>query len=284
MTDEKPTSTAEMSSKEFLERCPPGRWIRITDLATLTATSMTWRSTAPDLELYCPTCDGIRFFSAPSGAFSGYIFLSYTCRNCNRMSRTFAVLIRRDKTPMTPTGEAFKFGESPPFGPHTPSRVITLIKPDLDLFLKGRRAESQGMGIGAFAYYRRVVENQKNRPLDEIIRASQRAGADPAVLALLDSAKGETQFGKAVDMVKDAVPQALKIDNHNPLTLLHAALSKGLHGQTDDACLELATDIRIVLTDLAERLEQATRDDEELKRAVSRLHREASEQGMHKNE
>lgn len=168
-------------------------------------------------------------------------------------------------------------GEAPPFGPHTPSRVITLIKPDLELFLKGRRAESQGMGIGAFAYYRRVVENQKNRLLDEIKRVSQKAGADPAVIAQLDAARAETQFNKAVELVKGAVPEALKIDNHNPLTLLHKALSEGLHAHTDEICLELATDIRVILTDLAERLEKATRDDQALKQAVSRLHRKATE-------
>ena len=57
----------------------------------------------------------------------------------------------------------------PPFGPPTPARVITLIGPDKEYYLKGRRAENQGMGIGAFSYYRRVVENQKNRIIDEVI-------------------------------------------------------------------------------------------------------------------
>jgi hypothetical protein len=38
----------------------------------------------------------------------------------------------------------------------------------------GRRAENQGMGIGAFAYYRRVVENQKNRIIAEIKRVAEK--------------------------------------------------------------------------------------------------------------
>jgi hypothetical protein len=40
-----------------------------------------------------------------------------------------------------------KFGEVEPFGPPTPARVITLLGPEKDYYLKGRRAENQGMGI-----------------------------------------------------------------------------------------------------------------------------------------
>ena len=36
--------------------------------------------------------------------------------------------------------------------------------------MKGRRCGNLGLGIGAFVYYRRVVENQKSRILDEIIK------------------------------------------------------------------------------------------------------------------
>jgi hypothetical protein len=58
---------------------------------------------------------------------------------------------------------------------------------------------------------------------------------------------------------------------HNPLTLLHTALSDGLHEQSDEHCLELATSIRVVLADLSERIEKVTKDERELKQAVSRL-------------
>jgi len=109
----------------------------------------------------------------------------------------------------------------PPFGPPVPPRVITLIGPDRDSYLKGRRSETQALGIGAFAYYRRVMENQKNRLLDEIIRVAQRTNAKQATIGLLKDAIKETQFSKAVDMVKDAIPESLLVHGHNPLTLLH---------------------------------------------------------------
>ena len=149
--------------------------------------------------------------------------------------------------------------------------MITLIGPDREYYLKGRRAENQGMGIGAFGYYRRVVENQKNRIIDEIIRVSEKIGAPKEMLADLLAAKNETQFSRAVDAVKHGIPPVLLVNGHNPLTLLHSALSEGLHEQTDEHGLELSTSIRVVLTDLAERLANALKDQAELNAAIGRL-------------
>jgi hypothetical protein len=127
------------------------------------------------------------------------------------------------------------------------------------------------MGIGALTYYRRVVEHQWTRIVAEVKRVAERVGAADDILRELDNVSKHTQFGRAVDSVKTAVPQMLLIDGHNPLTLLHSALSEAIHDKTDQECLELAQDIRTVLAELAERIGQALKDTAELKDAVTRL-------------
>jgi hypothetical protein len=169
------------------------------------------------------------------------------------------------------SGVALKFGEDPAFGPATPTRLLTLLGDQRETFLKGRRCENQGLGIGAFSYYRRVVEHQKGRIFDEVIKVSKKVGAPGDVIALLSQARNETQFSKSISLVKDALPQSLLIGNHNPLTLLHNALSSGLHEDTDEGCLAIAQAVRVVLVDLSERLSQALKDEAELNAAVSRL-------------
>jgi hypothetical protein len=141
------------------------------------------------------------------------------------------------------------------------------------LFLNGRRCENQGLGIGAFVYYRRVVEDQKNRILEQITKVAEAVGASPDTIAALKAAQREHRFSKAMDDVKDAIPQRLLIEGQNPLTLLHSALSEGVHNHNDETCLELATAIRLVLAELAELLDHALKDERELKEAVARLRR-----------
>jgi hypothetical protein len=148
---------------------------------------------------------------------------------------------------------------------------MSLVGPDRELYLKGRRAEAEGLGVGAFAYYRRIVEDQKNRLLDEIIRVARHTKAPADAIARLEAAKTETQFGRAVDEVKDVIPSSLLIKGRNPLTLLHGALSRNLHGASDEECLQVAHAIRLILVEFAERLGQALKDERELNDAIDRL-------------
>lgn len=120
-------------------------------------------------------------------------------------------------------------------------------------------------------YYRRVVENQKNRIFDEIIRVSHHLSADEQLAKELEAAKQEVQFTKAVEAIKHALPRQLLVNGHNPLLLLHSALSSGVHELSDEECLELASSIRIVLIEFAERLSLAMKDEVELNEAVNRL-------------
>jgi hypothetical protein len=58
---------------------------------------------------------------------------------------------------------------------------------------------------------------------------------------------------------------------YEALTLLHKGLSEGLHTGNDAECLEIAQNIRVILTEFSERLHTALKDDQELKTAVSRI-------------
>jgi hypothetical protein len=265
---------------EFLVATPPDVVEEISDLGRYYSPQrhdIIYLNT-PDLFIHCDSdeCQGERFFRCTQGtsisiSSSNWVFdfVHYACRNCEKKNKIFSISVRRRG--QTLSGSAMKFGEVPTFGPHTPARVITLIGPDRELFLQGRRAENHGMGIGAFSYYRRVVENQKGRIIAEIARVAQRLGAKTDVLEAFKLAEKETQFRKAIDEIKDGIPDVLRIGQHNPLTLLHSALSEGLHEHTDKECLEIAQEIRLVLTELAERISQALKEEAELQTAVSRL-------------
>lgn len=270
-----------ISLPEFLESVPPSQLVAVTEIAEpQTNTSgriYAYEFLTPEIQIHCSdeACNGTRFFrcttsppNIPDDTFK-FFYMSYRCSNCQRVEKTFSLAVQCDKN--ATSGRCYKFGELPMYGPPTSARLIKLIGPDRETFLKGRRCENQGLGIGAFVYYRRVVENQKNRILDEIIKVSQKLNVDAGVVTVLENAKKETQFTKALASVKDAMPQALLINGHNPLTLLHSALSDGLHDQTDEHCLEIASSVRVVLAELSDRLSQALKDEAELNNALSKL-------------
>ena len=238
MTDRNKQEQAETDIKyqtfsEFLQNTPPNQLVHISDLAMPFLEEIR----TPALELHCPDdlCNGIRVFRCTVVSNGGknleprtvyYFYVTYRCSNCEKTLKLYSLSAQID-TIGESHGTCYKFGEYPPYGPPVPPKLIKLIGPDRDIFLKGRRCENQGFGIGAFAYYRRVVENQKNRILGEIVKVSKKIGAPQDKIDTLSDAIEETQFSTVLNMAKDAIPENLLIDGHSPMRLLHHALSRG---------------------------------------------------------
>jgi len=280
-TEEVKEEIEYQSISEFLEGTPPNQLIHISNVSVWEQRNVgSWKNvmSTPELQLHCShdSCNGTRFFRCVSGIGKflkpefEFFYVIYRCSNCQITEKTYSLAAKVDKNGST-TGECYKFGELPTYGPPVSPKLVKLIGPDREQFLKGRRCENQGLGVGAFIYYRRVVENQKNRILSEIIKVSEKIGAQPGKIEVLKNAIAETQFSKALNMAKDAMPESLLINGHSPILLLHSALSEGVHVLSDEECLELASSVRVVLGELSDRLSQALKDEAELTKALSTL-------------
>jgi hypothetical protein len=284
--NECPPEETKISIQEFLETVPPGVRREISGFASpipgrITGPAPKWQFERVAINLFCDdsACERVQFFENTDqqtielpgiALIQPDLFLHYRCRNCRRVGKTFAVRVisRQDRD-----GIVIKIGESPPFGSPLPARLQRLVQTERDLLIKGFRSENSGFGIGAFAYYRRIVEDQKNSLIDQIIKACGKiAGADK-LIPDLERARGERQFSKAVENIADAVPDALKIDGRNPMTLLHQALSRRIHADTDEACLDAAHAIRTILVKFLELLALINKDDSEVTEAIRRLTR-----------
>jgi hypothetical protein len=229
----------------------------------------------PDLRLHCQKCDGERTFRAlnddpnlKSEPATTTLFVGYRCGDCHERLKFFSLrIIKREGG----GGSAYKFGEEPPFGVPVPKKLLRLFGSDSQNFLKGRQCENQGLGVGAFAYYRRVVENHKNEIFNEISRVCETLKAPRELVEQLRDAKNEVSFAGAVDKIKVGLPQGLLINGHNPLIALHTALSVGLHNDSDEECLGAANAVRLVLTDMVEKMSLLRQDNVELHKAVQLL-------------
>lgn len=265
----------ELDFKTFLETTPPYSQFDIVDLGD--KKSGFYEISRPDIILYCGSdeCNGDRYFRSHQykqiileDENIAQIFLKFACSNCKKSVKTYALRVQKK---FEAKGIAIKIGEFPQYGSPTSSKLIKLIGPDRDLFLKGRKSENQGLGIGAFTYYRRVVENQRNRIIDEIIKVAKSINSDSAVIQTLENAKNENQFKNSIDMLKDVIPSTLSIQGHNPLTLLYSALSEGIHTRSDDECLKSANAIRVILVELTEKINVALKDQNEINAALNQI-------------
>lgn len=291
--DEKLEAKLEaMTFADFLVGQSPTKETLVTHLFSAkamrvgTTVSTAYSLATPRLKMHCwsADCGGIRLFGFDKSLNgldfdrtdpSWHIFMPrYGCMNCQKAWKTFALRAQPnlDTIGKGNGGLVEKLGEDPRFGTPTPQRLLTLLGDQKPTFLLGRQCENQGLGIGAFGYYRRVVENLKLKLFDRLIEVAETVDPNNTdLIEALKAAGAQNQFSKAVETIKPAMPQILLINGHNPLTLLHRALSDGLHEQSDSHCLELAHTVRLVLAHLADRMHQALQQEKELNAAISRL-------------
>jgi hypothetical protein len=269
--------------KQFLETSPPDVAVIVTGRASgphkargeYTLSGTFFRLLTPELDLHCENCDGTRAFKCTNDHtvalfHGGTVFeeLDYECKNCKdgeRFSKRFCLAIFGEGV----AGQVQKIGEYPAYNPVTSRKVYDLIGENhRELFLKGRRAELRGLGIGAFAYYRRIVDDQKNIIINQLEQVAKRLGASEETLKIFASAKAQDQFTSAIKEIKDALPPALFIAGHNPLVILYDVLSDGIHDLSDEECLTHARTVRTLLIALADRISEILKDEAKVVQAI----------------
>jgi hypothetical protein len=196
-------------------------------------------------------------------------FARYTCRHCKGRHKAFALRVAtvegRDDTL-----KVLKFGEDPPAVGPTPQSLKALLGDHWDLYLQGRRAELAGLGIGAFTYYRRVVENVWQTVLARLIEVA-RVDGSPERLETLTTAQKETRFTRSMEAAKAEVPASLYVDSHNPFQALYDACGDGLHEYSDEVCVRRARMIRLILARFADRAKAVLSEDKEFRQALGGL-------------
>jgi hypothetical protein len=240
-----------------------------------------WIDFPENIRVHCPnsSCLGVRRHQKQqhSSAFDVasqlvFAFVEYRCTDCTRAIKVFGV--RADWNGESSDGLCAKIYQEPPFGNPIPKRLFELIgESNRDAFLQARRAAARGLGIGAYAYYRRMVENTKFELITSVLSVARITNAAPTQIALLEAAQKERQFSKAIEILRDvaAIPAVLLIDGHNPLILLHDLLSEGIHELTDDQCLERAQQAEIILCEIADRIQTALTERKNVKATITSI-------------
>lgn len=231
-----------------------------------------------DIRDHCdhPKCEGVRRhqkYGSDTYALGKlkYCHVSFVCTNCQTKTKLFTVKVELESGSMLTSAYCTKVYQEPTFGPPIPKRLFQIIGEDnREHFLQARRSIARGLGVGAYAYYRRIVENTKFDLVASVLEIAKATNAPAEHLALLEKARSENQFSKAMDILKgeSVIPPVLLIDGHNPLALLHDLLSEGIHQLSDPECLERAREAEVILSEIAERKQIALTERKAVKAAI----------------
>lgn len=242
-----------MPNAKFLETYPLYRKFRLDILYSLRDIPK------PAIKMKCDICGSPQTFNMSNEYYESYSYDTdptgtvlravYLCAACKEYERFFLLQFGEDNS------YVMKVGQYPPWEIVPDKNLSALLGDHQDYYKKGLVCESQGYGIGAYAYYRRIIEEIIGSLLDSITYLIPESEKQK-YLEALNQTKKTIIAQKKIELVKDLLPEILRPDGMNPLNLLHSTLSEGLHAKTDEECLEIAGSIRDILVFLVNQILQ----------------------------
>jgi hypothetical protein len=254
-----------MPLNQFLEQYPLYRKLDLEKEGV--AVSSVFINSSPPIHMECRLCKTDRTFNPEEPkvirttdiwktrhAGGGYrttetttIFLTFICAACRKFERTFTVYHNHEEKTLE------KIGQNPSWTISIDQELAKALGPLETTYRKGLICESQSFGIGAYSYYRRIIEIKIDSLLTDISKLldDEKKGEYNAAL---EQVRKETQAAKKIELVKELLPGSLRPQNLNPLDILYGALSEGIHSMSDEECLELAGEIKHVMSYLIQRI------------------------------
>ncbi len=286
-----------MPDKEFLEEYGLYRKFPFSIDASMILDSVP----RPAIQRFCPKCKAVRTWTEgqdyrhrvgycpnraePFGAdmeqnltypnqsvMNCTIYFIYFCTDCisNHEFTVVEYLILFECKHLGATGYIMKIGQNPAPSIDIPPGLQKYLGEYEETFKRGAINENQGYGIGAFAYYRRIIENIIDALLDDIAELFTSDKKKNEYLDKLTEVRKSKDHSRQIAVVKELVPDELQRSG-NPLAILHASLSVGLHELTEDECLELAAATRQALVILNRHIQLARSEKTELSGAVETI-------------
>ena len=213
------------------------------------------------------------FYRDKSGKINFSFYLESNCQSCgykmdlllNIFSDTAYSV--KDKFP---TLYVRKIGQLPAFERNPEKEVLDYLnEEDKGNYSKALANLSIGYGIGAFAYFRRIIENEIKRLVNDISQLD--IEDSDKVKAAWTEYEQNHQMSILIDNINPYIPKSLKELGDNPIRLLHQQLSGGIHEYSEETCQEKARQIDILLRHVIKKVNSEKFELIEVKKAMKGL-------------
>jgi len=224
----------------------------------------------PAINMVCPVCNGLRTLilaNTPNSmrfprdtASDGmtyrnrFALLVYRCPDCKEHLQSFMLKFETDTV--------VKCGQLPGWDIDVDKAARSILGRHTATYRKGLICESQGFGVGAFAYYRQVLEATIDDllvALADLMSDEERIGYEEALAAT----GAKQRVADKVKLAKQHMPAIVSPGGLNPIKTLYSELSQGIHTLSDEECLESARQVRQVYTFLLRQIDQARIEHEQ---------------------
>ena len=168
-----------------------------------------------------------------------------------------------------------KVGQDPPYEislNKTLEKYLT--EEDQSNYKKALMNLSVSYGIGAFAYLRRVIENEIKRIIKDISEL-EFEGVEYVRKAFSDY-QSDFQMTKLIEVVNIHLPLTLRELGDNPIKLLYEQLSGGIHEFSEEECIEKANSIDTLLNYVIKKVNEEKYQLNDVKLAMQKLRKNSS--------
>jgi len=232
-----------------------------------------------EIEAFCPKCKKLKPFhnirvsgggagrSSVKEISSGTGEFKFKCVSCNK--RTIEYLVER--TVSENTIKLRKYGQLPPVRLNNDKALLKFFSNDLDNYEKAEKCLAHGFGIGAFAYLRRILEDNIAKLLDLIEKDADKYGNNESVLQALNDLRKESPMSDKIKIANNALPDYLKPNGANPLGKLYGSLSDGVHSLDDNDCLQRSIAIKGCLIYLVSELSARNKNEQKFNDMIGKI-------------
>ena len=227
----------------------------------------------PTIHMYCGECESEQTFAMDNdycnrsymiNSAGKVLNLDYLCAGCENFNRGFLIKISDNLDYL------MKAGQYPEIDISVDKSVENVLGRHSKLFRKGLVCEAQGYGIGAYAYYRRIVESIIDNLLGDISELIDTEDKEK-YMDVLEQTKQTRQTSEKISLVKDLLPLSLRPGGLNPLGTLYEILSEGIHNKPDDECIGIAKEINLILVYLIKQTSINTKEKKEFTESMKKL-------------
>lgn len=197
--------------------------------------------------------------------------VSGQCQNCKKYNPMFLIEFFTEKNE---DGNYHffgkKIGQTPPYSVKAEGFVSKILSSEnLNFYKKALMNLSGNYGIGAFVYFRRIVESELIRLLEQVSELDDPKSSK--VKQLLEEHSKTHKTAELLEEVFQFLPESLKGLGRNPFKLLYGTASVGLHKLSDSECFEKALSLRFVLDFVLKKIYEEKNEISEVKKHFKNL-------------